>query len=110
MPRCHLSKASTDDWFRKAEEERPKHSRFARTDTFASPTGKRRNTAAAEEKTPLVASGGTSLRTLPVSPDTFRLITNSFHTHGSIARVVSRADAPIFTCDRVSMGMMPSLG
>jgi len=42
-------------------------------------------------------SGQRSVRTLPFSMDTFRLITDRFHTHGSISRVISRADIPVFS-------------
>jgi hypothetical protein len=49
-------------------------------------------------------SGRRSLRTLPFSQQVFRRITRSFYTHSSIARVVSRADIPVFSSSEVVMG------
>lgn len=43
------------------------------------------------------------VRTLPFSPDTFKRVAEGMHTHGSIARVISRADVPVFSADRVKM-------
>ena len=48
--------------------------------------------------------GGThEVRYLPFVDDIFRLIGKKFHVHGSIARVVSRADVPIFSRSEVIM-------
>ena len=47
--------------------------------------------------------GSRGARTLPFSKETFRLITRNFHTHGSIARAVSRADVAMFSQDRIRM-------
>jgi hypothetical protein len=49
------------------------------------------------------ASGQRGLRTLPFSKDLFRLITNKFYIHGSIAKVISRADVPVFSSARIRM-------
>ena len=48
--------------------------------------------------------GRRSLRTMPFSKDTFRLITAKFYTHSSIARVISRADIPVFSGVETQMG------
>lgn len=48
--------------------------------------------------------GKRTARTLPFSQKTFGLITKRFYTHGSIARVVSRADVPAFEAAEVHMG------
>lgn len=48
-------------------------------------------------------SGRRDLRTLPFDFDTFKLVTQSFRTHGSISRVISRADVPFFSCESALM-------
>ena len=50
-----------------------------------------------------ISSGRRGVRTVPFSRGTFEQVTSSFHIHGSIARVVSRTDVPVFTCDKVTM-------
>ncbi|KAL8408709.1 hypothetical protein RB594_007234 [Gaeumannomyces avenae] len=55
----------------------------------------------------MATAGKTSrrgVRTLPFSKATFKRVAEGMHTHGSIARVVSRADVPVFSADRVLMG------
>lgn len=73
---------------------------------------KRANTfSALEEKASLprarqtrhVPIGRRGVRTVPFSKDTFEKVSNDFHTHASIARVVSRSDVPLFSYDRVNM-------
>jgi len=64
---------------------------------------------------PMSQRGRRSVRTLPFSSETFRLITKGFFIHGSVARVVSRADVPVFSGVEVDMGepdgpTYPSLG
>lgn len=49
-------------------------------------------------------SGRRSVRTLPFSQKTFRLITKKFYTHSSIARDISRADIPVFSSAEVELG------
>lgn len=61
------------------------------------------------EATAPVASGRRGVRTLPFSRETFECLTKSFHIHGSIAKVISRSDVPVFTCDKVHMSQ-PSYG
>jgi len=48
-------------------------------------------------------SGRRSVRTLPFSKGIFRLITRKFYIHNSIARVISRADVPVFSSAAVKM-------
>ncbi|KAH8789951.1 hypothetical protein F5882DRAFT_493652 [Hyaloscypha sp. PMI_1271] len=48
-------------------------------------------------------NGQRSVRTLPFSKDTFRLITTKFYVHSSIARVISRADVPVFSSSKIRM-------
>lgn len=48
--------------------------------------------------------GRRSLRTLPFSQDTFRLIIRKFYVHNSIAKAISRADIPLFSSAQVEMG------
>ncbi|KAL8284662.1 hypothetical protein RB600_000602 [Gaeumannomyces tritici] len=62
--------------------------------------------AAAAASEIMVAAGKTTrrgVRTLPFSQPTFKRVAECMHTHGSIARVVSRADVPVFSADRVQM-------
>ncbi|KAK7949515.1 hypothetical protein PG988_016154 [Apiospora saccharicola] len=47
--------------------------------------------------------GQRKLRTVPFSEDTFRRIIDTFHIHGSISTVVSRADVPVFQNTQVLM-------
>ncbi|EJT78557.1 hypothetical protein GGTG_03657 [Gaeumannomyces tritici R3-111a-1] len=63
--------------------------------------------AAATTLEMMATAGKTSrrgVRTLPFSKATFKRVAEGMHTHGSIARVVSRADVPVFSADRVLMG------
>ncbi|KAL8314255.1 hypothetical protein RB593_008068 [Gaeumannomyces tritici] len=63
--------------------------------------------AAAATLEMMATAGKTSrrgVRTLPFSKATFKRVAEGMHTHGSIARVVSRADVPVFSADRVLMG------
>ncbi|KAI1370661.1 hypothetical protein F4677DRAFT_437808 [Hypoxylon crocopeplum] len=53
-------------------------------------------------------SGRRSARTLPFSLNTFRSISEKFCLHGSIARIVSRSDVPVFS--RVELQMGPPEG
>jgi len=48
------------------------------------------------------------LRTLPFSPDTFRRLSIKLSMHGEIARVVSRADIPVFSHSEVTMADYPT--
>lgn len=41
--------------------------------------------------------GRRDVRTLPFSKQTFRFITRNFYVRSSIARVISRADVPVFS-------------
>ncbi|OTA57626.1 hypothetical protein K449DRAFT_355104 [Hypoxylon sp. EC38] len=50
-------------------------------------------------------SGRRSARTLPFSLETFKSISKRFCLHGSIARVVSRSDVPVFSRAELQMGL-----
>ncbi|KAI1655239.1 hypothetical protein F4813DRAFT_368192 [Daldinia decipiens] len=51
---------------------------------------------------PVLNNGGSrSVRTLPFSPKVFKLMSEKFYIHGSIARVINRSDVPHFS--RVEM-------
>ena len=50
--------------------------------------------------------GNRDARTLPFSKNAFRLINREFHTHGSIARTVSRANVPMFSQEQLHMTEM----
>lgn len=43
------------------------------------------------------------VRTLPFSHQTFKLLTRAFRTHGTIARAISRSDAPLCSVNEVHM-------
>ncbi|KAF8862500.1 hypothetical protein BDZ45DRAFT_723050 [Acephala macrosclerotiorum] len=90
------------EWLERYKNEIPSISRAQRTLTFASlaekitPDGR-------NQGNPL-GSGRRGVRTLPFSEKVFRLITKRFYTHGSISRVISRADVQTFSCSEVEMG------
>ncbi|KAK3313297.1 hypothetical protein B0H66DRAFT_565797 [Apodospora peruviana] len=100
-----LKKARTDEWLERIATTLPGRTRPERAMTFASLNEK-------DETAPLPAvtggGGRRSLRTLPFSKPTFRLITERFCTHGSIARAVSRANIPVFSSAEVQMGEFPA--
>ena len=50
-------------------------------------------------------SGRRSARTLPFSLETFKLISKRLCLHGSIARVISRSDVPVFSRAELLMGL-----
>ena len=62
-----------------------------------------------EEKAPmptgtLTRGGSRDVRSLPFSRETFTLIAQKLHVHGSIAKAISRADASSFSGERICMG------
>ena len=60
---------------------------------------------------PLDLRGGSQdVRRLPFDRDTFSRISQRLFIHGSIARVISRADVPIFSRAQVEMGPLDSYG
>jgi hypothetical protein len=83
-----IRKAKTDAWLGMLEAELPEKR----------PAG----TGSLMGGTP--PSGRRGLRTLPFSSTSFRNISSGFYVHGSIARVISRADIPIFTAATILMG------
>ncbi|TLD27143.1 hypothetical protein PspLS_04354 [Pyricularia sp. CBS 133598] len=56
----------------------------------------------------LAASGRRGVRTLPFSLGNFRRVSKGFHTHGTIARVISRTDVPVFSADKITMAEQPA--
>jgi len=61
------------------------------------------------ENIPAIAtSGSRAVRTLPFSQETFRKIADRFFLHGSISKVINRADVPIFTHASLDMGCRDS--
>ena len=50
-----------------------------------------------------ITIGRRSVRTLPFSKDIFSRITRDFYIHSSIARVISRADVPVFSSAEIKM-------
>jgi len=95
------SGVSIDSWLDRAELEMPRSYQTRREETFSPLEDKL--TAMDVENPKSEHGGGRSLRTLPFSMDTFKMISTSFCTHGSIARVISRADIPIFSSESVVM-------
>jgi hypothetical protein len=95
-----VKKVSSDNWLELLNAEMAAKSKTQRTLTFASLAEKSPKTGVAS----VTVSGRRSVRTLPFSQEVFRLITRSFYTHSSIARVISRADIPVFSGAEVLMG------
>ncbi|KAI6360864.1 hypothetical protein MCOR25_006600 [Pyricularia grisea] len=56
----------------------------------------------------LAASGRRGVRTLPFSQAHFRRVSQAFHTHGTIARVISRTDVPVFSAEKINMAEQPA--
>ncbi|KAI7912838.1 hypothetical protein M0657_002226 [Pyricularia oryzae] len=52
--------------------------------------------------------GRRGVRTLPFSLASFERISQAFHTHGTIARVISRSDVPVFSADKIIMAEQPA--
>lgn len=99
---CAPSRVGSGEWLDKYKKEIPSISRTQRTLTFAS-LAEKSPTDGRSPGNPL-GSGRRGVRTLPFSEKVFRLITKSFYTHGSISRVISRADVQTFSCSEVEMG------
>jgi hypothetical protein len=86
-----------DSWLNSAARHMSRTSQVRREHTFSQLEEKPETSSKVDE------SGGRSLRTLPFSLETYKLITRSLCTHGSIARVISRADVPTFSSESVVM-------
>ncbi|KAF2687628.1 hypothetical protein K458DRAFT_484890 [Lentithecium fluviatile CBS 122367] len=84
---------SIDSWLNSAESQTPRLHKNQRAYTFS----------AFDEKKEIEEGGGRDVRTLPFSLETFKVLSSNFCTHGTIARVVSRADIPIFSAESVVM-------
>ncbi|KAH8746302.1 hypothetical protein F5882DRAFT_422864 [Hyaloscypha sp. PMI_1271] len=96
------SRVSSAEWLKLYKHKVPFLSRDQRTLTFASLAEKSPNGGRGTVN-PL-GSGRRGVRSLPFSEKVFRMITKSFYTHGSISRVISRADVQTFSCSEVEMG------
>jgi hypothetical protein len=96
-----IQTVSSDEWIEKANIVNEFVPGIKRADTFAPFQQKVGSSAAnATHQQPTDRRG---VRTVPFLRETFEQIASSFFTHDSIARVVSRSDVPIFTCDKVNM-------
>lgn len=96
------SRVGSAEWLERYNKEVPFRSRDQRTLTFASLAEK--SPADGRSLVNPLGSGRRGVRSLPFSEKVFRLITKSFYTHGSISRVISRADVQTFSCSEVEMG------
>ncbi|KAF2274430.1 uncharacterized protein EI97DRAFT_435263 [Westerdykella ornata] len=96
---------SIEDWLARSDaaldQQSPGPFKLRRAHTYAGLDGKQPMSAeGASQSRP---GGNRNLRTLPFSYETFKFIAHSFHIHGSIARVVSRADVPYFSSEKAVM-------
>ncbi|TVY23264.1 hypothetical protein LHYA1_G007945 [Lachnellula hyalina] len=101
-PFCAPSRVGSGEWLDTYKKEIASISRTQRTSTFASLAEKSPTDGSSPKN--LLGSGRRGVRTLPFSEKVFRMITKNFHTHGSISRVISRADVQTFSCSEVEMG------
>ncbi|KAF2177163.1 hypothetical protein K469DRAFT_380510 [Zopfia rhizophila CBS 207.26] len=92
---------SLDDWLKRACEKPQPIPGIRRANTFAHLEEK--TDKAEATPSPLVTSQRRGVRTVPFSQKTFELIASSFQIHSSIARVISRTDVPIFSCEKITM-------
>jgi hypothetical protein len=90
-----------EEWLAKAETQKQQSSKLHHTYTLGSLNEKQADNQ--EEESPIMNNGRRDVRTLSFDLDTFKLLACSFHTHGSIARVISRADVPFFSCESALM-------
>jgi hypothetical protein len=95
-----VKKVPSDDWIERINAAVPSRSDTQRTMTFVSADAKVENMAKSQGAN---KNGRRSVRTLPFSKDTFRLITTKFYVHSSVARVVSRADIAVFSSSKIRM-------
>ncbi|KAM7201063.1 hypothetical protein V8F20_005072 [Naviculisporaceae sp. PSN 640] len=98
-----LKKVKTDEWLDRIERSLPGRTKPERAMTFDEKSAGSDPTAPASFKTNGQPKPNKLHRT-PFSKPTFRLITEKFYTHGSIARAISRADIPVFASTEVRMG------
>jgi hypothetical protein len=97
-----VKKVQSDDWLDRINAEMPGRSNTQRNFTLASLSEKNQTISPNPGFTN--TKSRRSVRTLPFSKDTFKLITKKFYTHNSIARDISRADIPVFSSAEVQMG------
>jgi hypothetical protein len=96
-----VKKVPSDDWIERISASAPGRSNIQRTMTFAT-MGEKSQTIGPSPETKTL-SGRRSVRTLPFSKDMFGRITRDFYIHSSIARVISRADVPVFSRAEIKM-------
>jgi hypothetical protein len=96
-----IHKVTSDDWLERAKNEHHAMTSLGRAKTLSPLQEKELSMASGANSK--VSNGGRGVRTVPFSRETFEQLTSSFHTHGSIARVVSRSDVPVFTSDKLIM-------
>ncbi|KAH7380991.1 hypothetical protein BKA64DRAFT_685465 [Cadophora sp. MPI-SDFR-AT-0126] len=95
------SRVGSGKWLETYKQEVPSRSRAQKTLTFASLAEKDATNGKFQRSA--LGSGKRGIRTLPFSENVFRLITKNFYTHGSISRVISRADVQTFSYSEVEM-------
>jgi len=88
-----VKKVPSENWIEIISALAPKRANTQRTMAFAT-MGEKSQTGPGPGANSM--SGRRSVRTLPFSKDIFRTITKHFYIHNSIARVISRADVPVF--------------
>ncbi|ORY00553.1 hypothetical protein BCR34DRAFT_546839 [Clohesyomyces aquaticus] len=84
---------SIDSWLDSAESRMPRSNWRRPEHSFS----------AFKEKKKEEEGGSRDVRTLPFSSETFKILSRNFCTHGTIARVISRADIPYFSSETVVM-------
>lgn len=94
-------KVLPSDWLDKTDVQMPKRASTPRMLEQASLGGK---PAEPRQGEPSSSGGKRQTRTLPFSRKTFERVAVKFFMHKSIAKVISRADIPVFSCDKVRMG------
>lgn len=97
----NASRLSIEEWLAKAKMQQQQQQSLHHAYTFESLEEKQADCKADEDVNR--NNGRRDVRTLPFDFDTFKLVTRSFHTHGSIARVISRADVPFISCESALM-------
>ncbi|KAF2748387.1 hypothetical protein M011DRAFT_466795 [Sporormia fimetaria CBS 119925] len=98
------SGVTIDKWLATAESQDSSPFMMRRAHTFAPLDEKREVQGGGKAPAPTSGGGNREIRVLPFSKKTFKLITECFRIHGSIARAVSRADVPLFSGESVTMG------
>lgn len=92
---------SINDWLEMAELTMPRPNKTRRRITFTGLVEKGKDSRSDSSEKEKGGSG--SIRTLPFSQETFKVLSKSLCTHGSISRAISRADVPLFSSESVLM-------